>query len=43
VELEAIGWGVMDWISVVLDRDQWCHFVKSIMTLGSIKYFRILE
>jgi hypothetical protein len=28
-----IGWGVMDWINLARDRDQWKALVNSVMNL----------
>jgi hypothetical protein len=31
IELREIGWGVMDWISLAQDRDQWRALVNAVM------------
>jgi hypothetical protein len=31
--LKEIGWGSMDWIHLVRDRDQWWALVNSVMNL----------
>jgi hypothetical protein len=31
--LRKIGWDGMDWIDVVLDRDQWRALVNTVMNL----------
>jgi hypothetical protein len=33
LDLREIGWGVMDWIDLAEDRDQWKALVYSIMNL----------
>jgi hypothetical protein len=33
----------MDWIDVAQDRDQWRTLVNSNGTLGSIKFWKVLE
>jgi hypothetical protein len=33
MDLEEIGWGGMDWIHLVQDRDQWSALVNTIMNL----------
>jgi hypothetical protein len=33
MELRGIGWGVMDWIGLAGDRDQWRAFVNTVMNL----------
>jgi hypothetical protein len=30
---EEIGWGAMDWIDLVQDRDQWMALVNTVMNL----------
>jgi hypothetical protein len=32
-DLREIGWGGMDWIELVLDRDQWRALVNTVMNL----------
>jgi hypothetical protein len=32
-DLREIGWDVMDWINVALDRDQWRPLVNKVMNL----------
>jgi hypothetical protein len=31
--LREIGWGGMDWIGLVQDRDQWRALLKTVMNL----------
>jgi hypothetical protein len=31
MDLREIGWGVMDWIDLAQDRDQWMALVNTIM------------
>jgi hypothetical protein len=33
MELREIGWGIMDWIDLVRDRDQWGALVNTVMNL----------
>jgi hypothetical protein len=33
IDPEEIGWGGMDWIDLVQDRDQWRALVNTIMSL----------
>jgi hypothetical protein len=33
IDLQAVGWGDMDWIDVAQDTDRWRLFVKEIMNL----------
>jgi hypothetical protein len=33
MDLRVIGWGGMDWIDLVQDRDQWRAFVSTVMNL----------
>jgi hypothetical protein len=33
MDLREIGWGVMDWIDLVQDRDQWRALVNTVMNL----------
>jgi hypothetical protein len=33
MDLREIGWGVMDWIDLAQDRDQWRALVNTIMNL----------
>jgi hypothetical protein len=33
MELREIGWGVMNWIDVAQDRDQWRVLVNTTMNL----------
>jgi hypothetical protein len=33
MDLREIGWGGIDWIDLVLDRDQWMALVSTIMNL----------
>jgi hypothetical protein len=32
MDLTGIGWGGMDWIDLVQDRDQWRALVNTIMS-----------
>jgi hypothetical protein len=33
MDLREIGWGGMDWIDLVQDRDQWRTLVNTVMNL----------
>jgi hypothetical protein len=33
VDLQEVGWGDMDWIDLVLDRDRWRVLVIAVMNL----------
>jgi hypothetical protein len=33
MDLKDIGWGVMDWILLAEDRDQWWALVNSVMNI----------
>jgi hypothetical protein len=33
MDLREIGWGVMDWIDLAQDRDQWKALVNTVMNL----------
>jgi hypothetical protein len=33
MDLREIGWGGMDWIDLVQDRDQWKAIVNTVMNL----------
>jgi hypothetical protein len=33
MDLREIGWGVMDWIDLAQDRDQWRTLVNTVMNL----------
>jgi hypothetical protein len=33
MDLRKVGWGCMDWIDLVHDRDQWRALVNAIMNL----------
>jgi hypothetical protein len=33
MDLRKIGWGVMDWIALAQDRDQWRALVNTVMNL----------
>jgi hypothetical protein len=33
IDLRKIGWGVMDWIELDRDRDQWRALVNTVMNL----------
>jgi hypothetical protein len=33
MDLREIGWGGMDWINLVQDRDQWRALVNTVMNL----------
>jgi hypothetical protein len=32
-DLREIGWGVMEWIDLARDRDQWSALVNTVMNL----------
>jgi hypothetical protein len=34
MDLRETGWGGIDWIALVQDRDQWRALVNTIMNLG---------
>jgi hypothetical protein len=34
MDLQEVGWGVMDWIAQAQDRDRWQSVVKVIMNLS---------
>jgi hypothetical protein len=34
MDLREIGWGGMDWIDLIQDRDQWTAVVNTVMNLG---------
>jgi hypothetical protein len=33
IDLRKIEWGIMDWIDVLQDRDQWRALVNTVMIL----------
>jgi hypothetical protein len=33
IDLREIGWGVMDWIDLAQDRDQWRALMNTVMNL----------
>jgi hypothetical protein len=33
IDLGEIGWGGMDWIDLVQDREQWTALVNTVMNL----------
>jgi hypothetical protein len=33
MDLREIGWGSMDWMELVQNRDQWSTLVKTVMNL----------
>jgi hypothetical protein len=44
IDHKEIWWGVMNWIHVAQDRDQWQAIVNTVISLrGSIKWWAILE
>jgi hypothetical protein len=34
MDLREIGWGIMDWIDLAQDRDQWRPLVKTVLNFG---------
>jgi hypothetical protein len=40
MDLREIGWGVIDWIDLAQDRDQWRALVNTVMTFG---FHKMLE
>jgi hypothetical protein len=36
IDLREIGWGVMDWIDLAQDREQWSGHVNTVMNLRVI-------
>jgi hypothetical protein len=44
MDLGELGWGVMHWIDVAQDRDQWRALVNMLTNLqGSKKFWKIVE
>jgi hypothetical protein len=43
MDLRDIGWGVMDWIDLAQDRDQWRAREHGNEPLGSVKCWEVLE
>jgi hypothetical protein len=43
MDLGEIGWGGMDWIGLVQDRDMWRALVSGSEPSGSIRCWEILE
>jgi hypothetical protein len=39
MDLREMGWGGMDWIDLVQDREQWRALVNMVMNVGSCKMF----
>jgi hypothetical protein len=33
MDLQGVGWGVMDWIDLPQDRERWQGFVNEVMNL----------
>jgi hypothetical protein len=33
MDLKDVGWGSMDWIALIQDRDRWRALVKAVMNL----------
>jgi hypothetical protein len=33
MDLGEVGWGIMDWIDLTQDRDQWKALVNTVMNL----------
>jgi hypothetical protein len=33
MNVKDIGWGVMDWINLIQDRDKWRALVNTVMNL----------
>ena len=34
MDLQAVGWGGMDWVDVAQDRDKWRVLVNTVMDFG---------
>jgi hypothetical protein len=34
MDLRQIGWGVVDWIDLAQDRDQWKALVNTVINFG---------
>jgi hypothetical protein len=43
MNLQVVGWGVMDWIDVGQDRDRWSSCECGNEPLGSLKFRDFLE
>jgi hypothetical protein len=43
IDRREIGWGSMDWIDLVQDREQWRALVDTNVPSGSIKCSEVLE
>jgi hypothetical protein len=43
IDLRDISWDGMDWIDLAQNRDQWIALLNTVMNLGSIKSWEVLE
>jgi hypothetical protein len=43
MDLREIGWGVMDWINLAQDMDQWRDLMNMVINISSTKCWEILE
>jgi hypothetical protein len=43
IDCRETEWDGMDWIDLPQDRDQWRALVNTVMALGSIKCWEVLE